>query len=246
MIWPLIALLACEDDPGDRPPPPAEREHEQPPPPPSLDPPEAPPEAELPEPVPPEGAEPLTPDPTAVEAASPTGATPPDPGTEVALPEGVEPIPPEPGSEEAAIPTGPTQVEKDSPVPLLDRAPPDDTRTITISGTVSGSKLAQIRFMTMENGKAEIMHLGAVIDGEFSVPGPSYLGSPIYVVAAELTAPKTTGAAKAWGAPAGPIELGGDDITLTFGMGDHPGWADGIQPSASQVLDPSVLITRLP
>lgn len=100
---------------------------------------------------------------------------------------------------------------------------------ITFSGTVDGFGDGQVRFL--ENGKG--IHLDVVTAGRFSIEAPANNPSPIQVL---VTAPDGS-----WAAHPETVDLGSEDVSITFASTDQPEWAANLSPPASQTLTESDL-----
>ena len=110
-----------------------------------------------------------------------------------------------------------------------------------IHGTIEGSQLAQVRFITLsDEGDVQVVHLAAAVDGRFEVVAPSG-ATGVHIGAAELPGPGHLGPVQAFGALEDPVDVTGDRVDVAFALGDRPYWIQGVSPGMDRVLDPREL-----
>ena len=104
--------------------------------------------------------------------------------------------------------------------------------TVALKGKVDGFGDGQVRFVDM-SGDTEIIHVAAVIAGNFSIQAPAGNPNPVYI--------GVTAADGSWAALAEPVTVGSEAVDVSFASTDQPAWASSMTPSMTETVDPSTL-----
>ncbi len=183
----------------------------------------------------------------ATEGAPPPGS--PPPGDPNAPPPGDPNAPPPGAPGDAASPPADPNVAQGNPPPAdgpqPGGSPPapfkpaglaslvKDGKSVTISGTVTGLKVAQIDVTAVKtvDGQAvpEVLEILQVTDGTFSIKAPATFDRELYLTAtAPPTEGKLPGESEMGGGYSKAIKLAGADVKVDIAFKKDPEWITGL------------------